>query len=153
LQKLCDILRFALYENKPERIKVDKEINIMREYIELESIRTSNKNFISFEVTGEAGDVVIAPMLFIPFLENAFKHSGSKKVNAAIYVKLDIMEDKGIKFHCRNLVDQQQQISSDGGLGIELTKQRLSLLYPDKHNLVLKKENDYFEVNLTVNTR
>lgn len=153
LQKLSAILRFAIYENQPERVSLEKELTIMREYIDLESIRTMNKNFISFEVSGSAGEIEIAPMLFIPFLENAFKHSGSKKIEGAIGIKVDIIDDRLIRFLCRNVVGIQQSISSNGGVGLELIKQRLNLLYPDKHTLALQEENGYFEVNLTLNTR
>lgn len=153
LQKLSNIMRFALYDNQPDRIALEKEVSIMREYIELESIRATNKDFISFEVTGNASNIQVAPMLFIPFLENAIKHSGNRKVNDVVEVKVDIMDDETISFLCRNVIAQKQQGGSNGGLGIELIKQRLNLIYPGKHKLVIQNENEYFEVKLTVDTR
>jgi LytS/YehU family sensor histidine kinase len=74
-------------------------------------------------------------------------------VSGIITVKLDVSKDGTIRFICRNLISQQKQIISEGGLGIDLIKQRLNLLYPDKHELSLQKENDYFEVRLTINTK
>lgn len=146
-------MRFVLYENQPERISLEKEVDVMREYIDLESIRMTNKDFATIEVNGAINDISIAPMLFIPFLENAIKHSGDKKVNHGIKVEVQPTHDGKVKFVCRNLIGQPQQIFSDGGLGLDLIRQRLNLLYPDKHVLALKREDDYFEVNLTVDTR
>jgi two-component system LytT family sensor kinase len=79
LNKLSDIMRFMLYETKTEKIPLSKELAYIDKYIELQKIRTSNANYINYKVEGNATNLLIEPMLFIPFMENAFKHAENKK--------------------------------------------------------------------------
>ncbi|MFN3446035.1 MAG: sensor histidine kinase, partial [Bacteroidia bacterium] len=77
LNKLSDIMRFMLFETKAEMIPLSKEIEYIKKYIELQKIRTSNNSYVSFNVEGVANGRLIAPMVFIPFIENAFKHTNN----------------------------------------------------------------------------
>lgn len=150
LKKLSDILRFMLYESPLEKIPLTQELEYIHKYIELQKIRTSNSNYVTFEVEGDTGHILIAPMLFIPFIENAFKHSVNKKIDNAIEVKLSADENK-ITFYCSNAYDApalQTQLKS--GLGLELIKNRLKLLYRDNYNLAIDKADNRFIVNLTI---
>lgn len=94
LNKLSDILRFMLFETKTEKIALSKEIEYIEKYIALQKIRTSNDSFVSFTVSGNVSNQLISPMLFIPFIENAFKHVCSKKTKNAIVISLLIEEKK-----------------------------------------------------------
>jgi two-component system, LytTR family, sensor kinase len=151
LQQLCNIMRFTLYQNHSEFIPLQKEIEIMKQYIELERIR-STKNFISVEVTGDLQEISIAPMVLLPFIENAFKHSEGRKIENGITVKVALTGDSSINFFCRNVI-AKKPTPAKGGIGMELIMNRLSLLYPNKHALVFGEKDNYFEVKLTISTR
>lgn len=150
LKKLSDILRFTLYESPLATIPLQKEINYMEQYIELQKIRTSNAGFVKFDANGVANDLQVAPMLFIPFIENAFKYSNNKKIDNAINISL-ATQGNTITFSCVNIYDSSQQFTGeDGGLGLELIKNRLELLYPKNYKLDIAKTADHFTVNLVV---
>jgi two-component system LytT family sensor kinase len=150
LNKLSDILRFMLYETKTDKIPLKKELEYIEKYIELQKIRTSNLNYVSFEVTGSAGNKMIAPMVFIPFIENAFKHTTNKKTDNAIIVKINIMDDS-IEFVCENKFDPNRKLKQENnGLGNSLIEKRLNLIYPQKHKLELFKQTDVYSVHLTI---
>jgi len=150
LNKLSDIMRFMLYETKPDVIPLFKEIEYIEKYIALQKIRTANKNYVHFSVTGDVGQWQIAPMLFIPFIENAFKHTNNKKSENAITIEIIIRKDD-IQLLCKNKFDSKLAVKrSDGGLGNELLQKRLNLIYPGKHTLIVHKNDDLYSVNLTI---
>lgn len=150
LNKLSDILRFMLFETKTEKIALTKEIEYIEKYIALQKIRTSNDNFVNFTVKGETTNHSISPMLFIPFIENAFKHISNKKTENAIKVSLVIEKEK-IVFECENKYSENNTFQSEfNGLGNDLIKKRIELMYPKKHNLVITKYNNIYKVNLTL---
>ncbi|CAN5396641.1 hypothetical protein BH11BAC2_BH11BAC2_19960 [soil metagenome] len=150
LNKLSDILRFMLYETKTDEILLKKEIEYIEKYIELQKIRTSNSNYVNFQITGTPGMKTIAPMVFIPFIENAFKHSTNKKMDNAIEVQLYINKDT-IQFVCENKFDPNRKLKQDSnGLGNDLIQKRLNLIYPEKHILELVKQTNLYSVHLTI---
>ncbi len=93
---------------------------------------------------------MIPPMILIPFIENAFKHAENKKAENAINIKIDIEEEKFI-FKCENSYSHNTQIKPEySGLGSELIKKRLSLLYPGKHKLTITNNNELYKVELSL---
>lgn len=155
LNKLSDIMRFMLYETKTEKIALAKELTYIQKYIDLQKIRTANEHYVNYSVEGDAGAVRIEPMLFIPFIENAFKHAIDKKLENAIRIRFVIDGDK-IVFFCEN---NYSRVHSDrphpdrpdhGGLGNGLIEKRLMLLYPGKHVLEIITENETYKVKLTL---
>jgi LytS/YehU family sensor histidine kinase len=152
LNKLSDIMRFMLYESKSEKIPLAKEIAYIDKYIELQKIRTSNENFVTYDVTGDTTDIAIEPMLLIPFIENAFKHSGNKKIREAIRILLKVDKDK-LGFECVNAYSDSQIASLEGGLGNELIKRRLELLYPNKHTFEINNTGGYYSVRLGIDIK
>jgi sensor histidine kinase YesM len=152
LNKLSDIMRFMLYETKTEQIPLSKELAYIEKYIELQKIRTANLHYVHYAVEGDAGNLMIAPMLFIPFIENAFKHAENKKMEDAISIKFVIENDK-ISFNCENHYNKNAKITSGySGLGDELINKRLMLLYPGKHSLNVSDENEIYKVKLILNS-
>ena len=150
LNKLSDIMRFMLYETMSERILLSQEIEYIEKYIALQKIRTANVNYIHFTVSGDVGNKSIAPMIFIPFIENAFKHTTNKKLENAITVNI-LITDKKIKMVCENKFDSRPKIQPvNSGLGNELIQKRLQLIYADKHVLELNKNNELYSVHLTI---
>jgi len=119
LNKLSDIMRFMLYETKPEQILLSKEIEYIEKYIALQKIRTANKDYVRFTVTGNVGSKLIAPMIFIPFIENAFKHANNKKLENAIWINICVKAQK-ILFTCENKFDSKPSVRQPhSGLGNE----------------------------------
>jgi LytS/YehU family sensor histidine kinase len=150
LNKLSDIMRFILYETKTDKIALSRELEYISKYIDLQKIRTANVNYVHYKVTGDAGDKQIAPMVFIPFIENAFKHTNNKKVENAITVNIFI-EEETTRLLCENKFDNNfNSEKKDGGLGNELIQKRLNLIYAEKHKLEVNKLNDTYCVNLTI---
>jgi LytS/YehU family sensor histidine kinase len=153
LKKLSDIMRFMLYETTTEQILLLKELEYIEKYIELQKIRTSNQHFVNLQITGNQDGQMIAPMIFIPFIENAFKYTTNKKIEKAINIEVQINE-ADVFFTCTNIFDDTILVNQkESGLGIELMRQRLKLLYNDKHELEICKNDKIFTVKLKVNTK
>jgi len=153
LKKLSDIMRFMLYDTPNEKVPLSKELEFIEKYIALQSLRTSNEEFIVYKVTGEGANFFIHPMILVPFVENAFKHSTNKKIKEAIFIEIEISQDK-IHFLCRNVINTEKKATeaSNSGLGMELIKHRLDLLYKRNYDLKIQQNKDYFEVRLTINS-
>jgi len=149
-RKLSDILRFMLYETKTEKIPVSKELEYIEKYIDLQRLRNANPAFIDFSVRGNPGNREIEPMLFIPFIENAFKHADNKKLVHAILVKFDFT-GTDIVFECSNKYSANKPKENDSfGLGNDLIEKRLALLYPKNHQLTITKDSNRYTVNLII---
>ncbi len=148
LKKLSDIMRFMLYETTSESVLLLKELEYIEKYVELQKLRTKNTRFVDLSIRGNAGELKIAPMIFIPFIENAFKHSSNKKIENAIEIKLDIIDNE-VLFTCNNVFDRTTFLDRNKcGLGIDLLRQRLNLLYQNNHDLSINKNNHVFMVSL-----
>ena len=103
---------------------------------------------MKYEVKGSPESILIEPMLFIPFIENAFKHAENKKVENAIKITFVIEKDK-IKFECENAYSANTQLKPEhSGLGNELIQRRLALLYANKHEFEVVNQNGIYKVNL-----
>lgn len=150
LNKLSDIMRFMLYETMADKIRLSQEIEYIEKYIALQKIRTANVNYVHFAVTGIIDNKYIAPMVFIPFIENAFKHTNNKKLENAITVNI-IIKEETIQLICENKFDTRLLVKQmNSGLGNELIQKRLQLIYPENHILEVHKNNELYTVNLTI---
>jgi two-component system, LytTR family, sensor kinase len=151
LNKLSDIMRFMLYETKTDRISLSSELEYIKKYIELQKIRTANSNYIKLSVTGTCEGKTIAPMVFIPFIENAFKHTTNKKLEHAITISISI-EENVISFICENKYNTtSKKEQENNGLGNDLIQKRLNLIYPEKHKLNIINQNGLYSVYLVIN--
>ena len=150
LNKLSDMLRFMLYETKTEKIYLSKELSYIEKYISLQKIRASNPNYVSYEVKGEALSLIIAPMLFMPFIENAFKHAENKRMEHAINIRIFIKKDT-VSFECENKYSTvSAKKPNQNGLGNELIAKRLQLLYPTSHTLETIDNDNTYKVKLAL---
>ena len=151
LNKLSDIMRFMLFETKTTAIPLAKELKYIEKYIALQKIRTTNKNYVDYSVKGIVNGQTIAPMVFIPFIENAFKHTNNKKLEDAITVQIEVAQAT-IKMICKNKIDPSRKTKIESnGLGNELIEKRLHLIYPNRHELSITHENNLYTVVLTIN--
>ncbi|MEP6900506.1 MAG: sensor histidine kinase [Actinomycetota bacterium] len=149
LNKLSDILRYMVYETKTEKIALAKELGYIEKYLELQKIRTTNLDYVSFEVTGNANNLTIAPMILFPFIENAFKHTENNKRSNTIKLKIT-NEDSKIGFECENTYQKSSENADYGGLGNQLIQKRLMLIYPNKHLLEIADNDGIYKVKLMI---
>jgi two-component system LytT family sensor kinase len=150
--KLADIMRYLIYECNEERIPLNKEIEFIRNYIEIEQIR--HKADIRFSVEGETDNVLIEPFIFISFIENGFKHAlDNAFVTPFIYITLKIEEKQLVLNVLNNTnIDLETQAKRIHGKGITTSKSLLEILYPDSHELDIiqteKEERQQTELRL-----
>lgn len=152
LVKLSEIMRYMIYDTNIDKVDLSNEIKHIESYIDLQKIQYSNKELISFAIKGNFQSIRIAPMLFIPFVENAFKHCTDKSIQNAIRIAFSI-DNNTINFECVNVFDRTRKITKDNasGIGLAIIKRRLEIIYPDKHTLTINEVNNTFKVILTLN--
>jgi LytS/YehU family sensor histidine kinase len=139
-----------LYETKTEKISLARELDYIEKYLELQKIRTTNPNYVKFQTTGSVNNLTIAPMIFFPFIENAFKHTENNKSSNTIKIKVTVEKNK-IVFECENTRQKSLENKSDyGGLGNELIQKRLMLIYSGKHSLEIADNESVYRVKLTL---
>ena len=147
--KLSDILRYSLYESQEKEISINKEIQILKTYIDIEKIRISENANITFNHDEIKDSVKIAPMLLLPLIENAFKHGTDSTIETS-YIKAFLScNEKSLIFNCENSFKESSQ-KDVGGIGIENIRKRLQLLYPSKHQFEIEKDKDVFKVILEI---
>ena len=148
--KLSHIMRYILTETQSDFVPLENEIIFIKNYIDLESVRLTDKVSVNFKVDGFVQDKQIAPLLFIPFVENTFKYGVSTKENTEIKIHLAVVENK-IKLSVTNtIVQHENTIHETTGIGIQNVKRRLALLYPDKYELRIETIENYFSANLEI---
>lgn len=150
--KLSDIMRYMLYDAGKEKITLVKEIEYIRSYINLQNYRIEKEGFVKFNISGDPNGLLIPPMLFTPFVENAFKHGGKADDGANILINMIVNEDS-LLFEISNSInpDKNQEVFKSEGTGLKNVKRRLELLYPAKHQLAIYKNDDIFTVSLKIN--
>lgn len=153
LKRLSHIMRFMLYETKAEKIPLQQELEYIEKYIELQKIRNANPDYVQYKKETSSSNLSIAPMLFIPFIENAFKHSSGKKGGNAISIRFETNGDTVI-FDCENFTTGSNGLEGgDRGLGNDLIGKRLQLLYPGKHKLTINAGTGTYRVKLEINCK
>ncbi|WP_378173867.1 sensor histidine kinase [Aquimarina sp. SS2-1] len=154
--KLSDLLRYSLYETKEMFVYIEKEIKYLENYISLEKIRLEDKADIQLNVSGNTSGKKIAPMLFIVFVENSFKHLGTiESSKSKVAVNIEIRDEK-LVFSCMNTIDTLETENNNlekgkSGIGLQNAKKRLDLMYPDKYQLEIDKSGDSYRVELILN--
>ena len=151
LNSLSDLLRYVLYESQADWVPLTRELEYIRKYIDLQKVRTVNKDFVVLEISNIPEEVVIPPMILIPYVENAFKYASSRNGAGAIHVSISC-DGLGVRFHCSNNINKntRPQSEASGGLGNKLVKQRLQLIYGDLYQLDVQNEGDRYAVNLNL---
>jgi two-component system LytT family sensor kinase len=154
IQRLGDMMRFMLHENHQEKIPLSKEVAYLHNYISLQRLRTQSSPDIQITVNIDESrcDHDIAPMLLVPFVENAFKHGISLRSKSAINISL-CCDDKKIYFDVYNSIHErpEQAVGREGnGIGLNNVQQRLALIYPRRHELNIRKTAAGFFIHLTI---
>jgi len=150
--RLSEMMRYMLYESNEKEVTLDKEIKYVMNYIELEKLRQGEKFQVNFNLNGQPNGKKIAPLMFIPFLENSFKHGLDTQINSG-YVNIEMnLNDDSVELDIENSKPATPLPAKEksGGIGLENVKRRLKLLYPEKHQLDITDEADSYKVNLNI---
>lgn len=147
---LSEITRYMIYETEPEFVAIEKEIFYLNSYLELEKLRCEKTDNITVSLSHN-NDLKIAPLILIPFIENAFKHSRiADEDNSFIKINLST-QGNTISFECENSIPKQTFVKDNtSGIGLENVQKRLALIYPNKHNLTISNSNNRYTVILKI---
>ncbi len=149
--QLSKILDYSLYQNKEKNVSLEKEIIYINNYISLFKLKDESIDSISFNYEKSYPKTKIAPMLLLPFIENAFKHGNIMESDGKVTIR--IHSDKNtLSFYCSNSYSAVHNVDKTGGIGIQNVRRRLTLLYPNNHSLTIKKTTNEFKVQLTLET-
>ena len=150
VMKLSDILDYILYRINTPKIAIANEKNIIKNYIDLEKIRFSNRVDLDFNTDLKSKDIQIPPMLIIPFIENAFKHGVAKSMERS-WIKISIKETDGLlNILVANSKTQNILRDKTGGIGLINVKKRLNLLYGEKYHLDISEKQMQYLVSLSI---
>lgn len=149
--KLSDTLHYMVNECNADLVPFEKELKMIRDYIEIEKIRYDNRLSIELNVQGDYENKSIAPLLLIPFVENSFKH-GTSQVLLHPWIKLALSIEKN---HCLFKLSNSKPLHSSSlngknGIGLKNVQKRLKLLYPAQHELIIDSTADVFSVEMRV---
>lgn len=153
VEKLSGLMRYLIYESDTKMISLQREFEFNQNYIDLMQQRLTSKVNLDVEIMLNVPDIEIPPLIFIPFIENAFKHGVSYREPSSISIKLKAEEDS-IIFECVNSIAQHKEQGSvpEGGVGIQNIRKRLELMYGEAADLSMKTENSTFSVLLVLPT-
>jgi LytS/YehU family sensor histidine kinase len=135
-----------------EFIEIEKEIEYLKKFVEIQQLRRSGRCKISFDISEDVIDFKIAPLLLIPLVENAFKYLTNRKdTDNFVYISLTKTGSQMCFIIENTTAESAIEKKEHGGIGLTNLKSRLSLIYPKKHELLINKENNIFKVKLTLN--
>jgi LytS/YehU family sensor histidine kinase len=148
--RLSDLMRYMLYESNEEKVPLEKEIDFLENYIDLQRLRSDRRSKIEYNRNGSPDGLKIAPLLFLPLVENSFKH-GIKGDPAGGYVKIMVEIGENILEisieNNKGMVDEIEDLENSG-IGLANVKRRMELLYPEKSLLEINETESYFKVKL-----
>jgi two-component system LytT family sensor kinase len=151
--RLSEMMRYMLYECNERRVLLSKEVNYIENYLELERLRQGKYVRIDFEVRGRLHEQKIAPLMFIPFLENSFKHGLSNHLSPS-YVEIKMhVEENQARFFIENSKPEslpRQEHRRSGGIGLVNVNRRLNLLYPNRYELKINDTPSTYSVDLKI---
>jgi sensor histidine kinase YesM len=151
ITRLSSLLRYTLYEGNQPLVPLQKELQMVQDYIDIEKIRYGNQMELHIDLPEKTTNYYIAPLLLLPLVENCFKHGTSQMLEQPwVHLHATIVNDQ---LHVKLLngkVNEEKAGAAAPGIGIRNVKERLSLLYPGKHELHISSEEEVFIVNLKV---
>ena len=146
--RLSSILRYMLYESNSERVSFEKEKEIMQAYIDLEMLRLPNSNNCTFTIQNDR-DYLVPPLLWMPVLENVFKH-GTRMITDDYYINYSVhVSDNVLSIHSSNRFKSSDN-NGNGGIGLSNLRKRLALLYPGKYRIDAAAEGDVYNITIQI---
>lgn len=152
LLRLSELLRYTLHESSSPYVSLAREADFLQGYVGIEAVRQQERTTIAYAQQGPLSDFVIAPMILITYVENAFKHGINATYREAwADIRLEVNEDGVLRFSVKNSKSEYTlKKKTPGGVGLENTQRRLHLLYPGNHELTIVNEKDTFSVYLVM---
>ena len=151
IAQLSDLLRYAMYETNKKTVPIQGEVEFMKNYIELMKLRCNDKTEVNVQWSIVNGQSEIAPLLFISLIENAFKHGVSSCRPSKINISL-VQNGDELVFYCDNTNYPKDDADRSGsGIGLENTRRRLDLMYPDRYTWEQSLNDNIYHVQITVN--
>ena len=150
VMKLSSIMRYMLYDSASAQVPLEKEIEYLNSYIELQNLRIKHNDFVSLKIEGNIQSQNIAPMLLISFVENAFKHSNK---NHRPGILIHLMADSGkLSFEVKNYLKKAGSGAEEpsSGIGLHTIRRRLELIYPGRHTLSINQDAETFMIHLEI---
>ncbi len=152
VMKLSSIMRYILTETQSDLVPLSNEVDFIHNFIDLQKVRLTDKVMLHFSAEGDIDTLLIAPLIFIPFVENAFKYGVSTKESSSIRIDIKT-EGNIIIFNSVNyIVVTENTLTENTGIGINNVKRRLELMYPGKHILTTEEKDNYYSVHLEITT-
>jgi two-component system, LytTR family, sensor kinase len=149
LLAFSEMLRYQLYECNGTEIPIEKEIVYLKNYVALQRMRKDENYNISFAVSEDVKGFSVSPLLFIPFVENAFKHVSHHPQKNEVRIRIDRNDDK-IGLTVFNTKENKTSTTDHKGIGLKNVQRRLELLYKDRHELVINNNTNTYEVSLSL---
>lgn len=139
LLRLSDMMRYQLYETNVPEVPLEKELEHLRNYMEMQKLRVGNQVKVLFEQSGETGGLKVAPLLFLPLVENGFKHGVKGETQGAFIVVSCVLNARHLVFTVENNKGQVDVVEKGGfnGVGLQNLRRRLGLIYPGKYDLTI----------------
>ncbi len=148
--KLSGIMRYVVSESDSEFVTLDKELNYIKDYIELQKLRLDKSIFLSFEINGETKGKAIVPLILIPFIENAFKYGINPDTESHIKIQIFIKDQTLTLVVQNSIVANNISEEEKTEEGLKNTQKRLEFMYPGKHSLTVNENDDTYEVTLKI---
>jgi hypothetical protein len=150
VMKLSSIMRYILTETTQDLVPLQNEVEFINNYIELQQVRLTDKTNVIIHILGDIQNKLVAPLILIPFVENAFKYGISTKLSSSIEIKLEALDNR-ILFDISNfIVPSENNMMENTGIGINNVKRRLELMYPGKHILTHSIQDNHYYVHLEI---
>lgn len=146
---LSELMRYMLYETNKDFVPLGKELEYIKNYVQLQRLRLADSENVVLRISGEDRGKLIPPLLFISFIENAFKYGTNYKGQTNVKINL-LIKKESIHMYVMNAIGVFREKSKSSGVGLENIKNRLSLLYPESHNLLVKNDKKSYTVSLTL---
>jgi len=149
VSRLSDLMRYVLYETGQDCVPLEKELDFIKNYIQLEKIRHDENVTVNFEWQGDATGKYIAPLILIPFIENAFKHGLQQETQQGFAEIVMVLEGNELTTEIKNSKPCGKE-TNKAGIGLANARKRLELLYPSRYMLVIDDTEHYFDVSLSL---
>jgi len=152
IHRLSQMLDYLLYSSKQETVSLQREIDFLKDYLALERLRYGDRLQVQLHFPENIPDLSIAPLLFLPFVENAFKHGGKNREGRfQIEASLEVKKRRKLVFTLKNTVNPGSAAAKkQGGIGLKNIRQRLDHLYPNRHSLYIEEKPDCFRMEMVL---
>jgi len=151
--KLSELMRYVIYETQDNQVPLNKQLDFLKSYVYLEQMRADENLKLTFDVKGDCLNTRIDPLLFIAFIENAFKHGcKTKSLNPYIHIEFTVETPEKVEFVIENNTDLNMAPSEEqeAGFGLTNVRKRLELLYPGQHDLTITQTENTYRIELCI---